>query len=362
MARRAVRTLQSELFRPSLPGAFPSTRYQGSKAKLVEALSAVWGESDFESCTDAFGGTASVAYRLKQEGKRVVYNDVLRFNYLIGKALIENSSVRLTEADVDWLLEAHSEVSYGRTVTDNFSGVFYTDEENEWVDRTIGNLLHLEDEYKQALGFFALAQACIVKRPFNLFHRRNLYLRVAEVKRSFGNKASWDRGFEVWFRQFVTEANAAVFDNGQANTATCSDSTRIEYATDLVYCDPPYLNEAGTGVDYLAFYHFLEGLANYGNWPDMIDRTSKHLRIKAPKSEWSDKRSISQAFARLFENIGRRRLLLSYRSDGIPSVDLLIDLLGRSGFRTRLVDLAQYQYVLSTNKAAREIVIVAEPL
>ena len=71
---------QQALF-PDLTAEFPSTRYQGSKAKLVDWIWEQIADLDFTTCLDAFGGTGAVAYRLKQAGKRVTYNDLLRFNY-----------------------------------------------------------------------------------------------------------------------------------------------------------------------------------------------------------------------------------------------------------------------------------------
>ena len=42
----------------------------------------------------------------------------------------------------------------------------------------------MKNEKKQALAYFALFQSCIIKRPYNLFHRKNLYVRTKEMKRS----------------------------------------------------------------------------------------------------------------------------------------------------------------------------------
>ncbi len=49
---------------------------------------------------------------------------------------------------------------------------------------------------KKAMFLWALFQSCISKRPYNLFHRKNLYVRTADVKRNFGNKTTWDKPFE----------------------------------------------------------------------------------------------------------------------------------------------------------------------
>ena len=108
---------QPELFSGFQSARFPSTRYQGSKAKLVEWIWEQISDLDFETCLDAFGGTGAVAYRLKQAGKRVTYNDLLRFNYHIGLALIESSRVRLERDEVDLLLREHPGITYPSLVT-----------------------------------------------------------------------------------------------------------------------------------------------------------------------------------------------------------------------------------------------------
>jgi len=214
VARMQTVTAFQPTFFPSLTAEFPSTRYQGSKAKLVEWI---WGQMaslDFRTCLDAFGGTGAVAYRFKQAGKQIAYNDLLRFNYSAGLALVENSHTVLSADDVNWLMTRQLDQVYPTLVQDNFADIYFTHEENAWLDQTITNIRRLTDPYQFAIAFFALCQACIIKRPYNLFHRKNLYIRLAEVNRSFGNKTTWDKPFEEWFRVFVEEADRAVFDNG----------------------------------------------------------------------------------------------------------------------------------------------------
>jgi adenine-specific DNA methylase len=343
---------------PDLMAEFPSTRYQGSKAKLVDWIWEQIADLDFITCLDAFGGTGAVAYRLKQAGKRVIYNDLLRFNYYVGVALIENSRVRLNPEEVDWLLQIHPEIAYPRFVQDNFSGIYFTDEENTWIDQMITNIRQLTDPYKFALAFFALCQACIIKRPYNLFHRKNLYIRFAEVERSFGNKTTWDRPFDEWFRIFMGEANRAVFDNGQTNNALNLDAVDVPGEYDLVYIDTPYISKRGVAVDYLWFYHFLEGLTMYDEWSKHIDYRSKHRRLKPRPSEWADKKRIHAAFDRLFHRYQKSILAVSYRSDGIPSESDLVSLLKRYKRNVRVEHFGQYKYVLSTNAESKEILLI----
>lgn len=343
----------------SMTAKFPSTRYQGSKAKLANWIWEQIKDISFITCLDAFGGTGSLAYRLKQAGKSVVYNDILRFNYYIGLALIENKNTLLNQKDVDFILAKHSHIDYPHFVQDTFSNIYFTDEENGWIDQVITNIQLLQNTYKSALAFFALAQSAIVKRPYNLFHRRNLYVRLAEVKRSFGNKTSWDRPFSGWFRDFVSEVNQAVFDNGQHNQALNCDVFSIPNNYDLIYIDPPYISKQGVGVDYRDFYHFLEGLTMYNEWEQHIDYKSKHLRLKRVPNIWTDKNRISTAFDKLFSHFQDSILVISYRSDGIPTQDELLGLLKKYKPNVELLRFGQYKYVLSTNKKSEELLFIA---
>jgi adenine-specific DNA-methyltransferase len=348
---------QHALF-PSLTAEFPSTRYQGSKAKLVQWIGDQVADLDFSTCLDAFGGTGAVAYRLKQEGKVVTYNDLLRFNYYIGLALVENNQVTLSPEEVEWLLSRHPEIVYPSFVQDNFADIYFTDDENAWIDQTITNIRQLDNPYKFALAFFALCQACIIKRPYNLFHRKNFYIRLAEVDRTFGNKTTWDRPSEEWFRAFVEEANRAVFDNGQRNRVLSLDAVDVPGEYDLVYIDPPYISHRGVAVDYWDFYHFLEGLTMYDEWGQHLDRRSKHRRLKPRPSEWTDKNRIRAAFDCLFKRYQDSIIVVSYRSDGIPSESELVSLLKQYKRNVRVEHFGQYKYVLSTNSESGEILLI----
>jgi len=337
----------------------PSTRYQGSKAKLTRWIWDSIKDLSFDTVLDAFGGTGVVGYWLKQKGKQVIYNDVLRFNHLVGLALIENNATYLTDKDVEDLLHYHPEREYRTVIADIFEDIYYTNEENRWLDRIVQNIALLPDPYKRALAYYALFQACLVKRPFNLFHRRNLYLRFADVERSFGNKTTWDTPFEDHFRSFVSKANTLVVDNGRANYALNKDVWDIEGDYDLVYIDPPYISQRGVGVDYHHFYHFLEGMTRYEEWPALIDYQSKHRRMKRTYNPWVDQAAIHGAFARLLDRFRDAILVISYRADGIPSIADLEDMMRQVKQRVSVHTLDGYQYVLSTRQTA-EVLIIGE--
>ncbi len=340
------------------PG-MPPTRYQGSKRKMAAWIVDQLRDLEFDTAVDAFGGSGAVAFELKRRGKSVTYNDVLRFNHQIGLALIANDGIMLSDDDAIDLQRRHVGQSYDDFVTRTFGGIYYTDDENRWIDTVVQNITRMGQPIQRALAYYSLFQSALAKRPYNLFHRRNLYMRQADVRRSFGNKATWDRPFSTHFARFVNEANNAAFDNGCTCRATCSDVLNVEGHFDLAYIDPPYFRANGVGVDYHGFYHFLEGLTDYTVWKDRIDWDSKHLRLRSRPNPWCDPTRIRGEFDAVFERFSGGIVIVSYRSDGLPSIVELESMLRRHKSRVRIADFNAYQYALSTNKRSREMLLIA---
>ena len=336
----------------------PTTRYQGSKLKL---LSWIWqniSHLEFNSVLEAFGGTGCVSYMMKARGKEVTFNDYLRFNQIMAQALIENNDVRLESEDIEFILRKDKAVKYDNLIERTFEEIFFTGDENALLDVVAQNIPRLEDEYKRALAYYALFQTCIIKRPYNLFHRANLYIRTAEVKRSFGNKVTWDTPFEQHFRTFIAEANEAVFASNKKCRAVCADALDVEGHYDLVYIDTPYITKSKVGVNYLDFYHFLEGMTDYPKWEQRIDYSKKHRPLKGARSAWSDPKKTFEAFEKLFAKYKNSTLVISYRSDGIPSENELVQLLKAYKADVQQVQYGQYKYVLSTNTESKEILLI----
>jgi adenine-specific DNA-methyltransferase len=340
---------------------FPPTRYQGSKLKLLGWIAESLRPVGFTSALDLFGGTGAVAYLLKAAGKRVVYNDLLRCNQTVGQALIENGRVRLDEAAALALLERRPGIAYDDVVARTYRGVYFLPDEDAQIDVAAQNIRGLPVP-ERALALFALFQACLAKRPYNLFHRANLNLRTAAVPRSFGNKATWDRALALHFRDAVAAANGAVFDNRQDNRAVCGDALEAPADVDLVYIDPPYVNRAGQGVDYGDFYHFLEGLTDYEAWADRVDARRKHRpylpQRRSELRRFCERDGIGAALDAVFARYAQSVLVVSYRSHGTPSAEAIAASLRRHKRSVRVVS-RDYRYVLSPATGA-ELLFIAE--
>ena len=148
-----MRQLELTLVPRPHPALFPSTRYQGSKRKLLPWIASHLRELRFDTALDAMSGTAAVAYLLKQMGKQVVANDRLFANAEIARALIENPGERLCEEDIEKAMQPRPGVLYSRFIEETFAGIYFTDEENRWLDVAVSNIGYLKAAYKQALAW-----------------------------------------------------------------------------------------------------------------------------------------------------------------------------------------------------------------
>ncbi len=347
-----------------LPGRPPSTRYQGSKRRLLPWIESHLRPLEFHSATDLLCGSSSVAYLLKMMGKSVIANDVLRANFVTARALVENASTTLTRGQIDRLVDGPRTSSRppSPVIATAYDGIFFLAHENEWIDDYVARLSMFGDgqraEHRRALALHALFQACLMKRPFNLFHRNNLHLRTADVKRTFGNKKTWETPFEDLVRRQLDEAHRAVFDNGERNIATQHDAFDVEVTTDLVYVDPPYLRARAAPFRYADAYHFLEGLTDYEGWAARIDRSKKHLPYQSPPSALDDPKSGADALAALMDRFcDVRHVVVSHRGDGTPSAEALSKILRA---QKRLVSTFELPTKFALAKeAAREVLIVA---
>ena len=311
------------------------------------------------STCEPFSGTGAVSYLFKAAGCSVHANDHLECNAVAARAVVVNSDVTVSDAVAAGLMDDEDHGETFRVMRRYYEGVYYTDEENAWLDRVVERIHERLVGAQRDLALFALFQAALIKRPYNLFHRANLYMRLADVSRGFGNKRAWDAPFSVHMARFLEQANGAVFDNGRQHKATTLDYRELRSDADLLYIDPPYLNGRGQGIDYLDFYHVLEGITRYRAWPDGIDMRFRHRPYRDHRARsLTTEPDVRQALDHLVAAHPHAAIVVSYRSDGRPSVDELVALLRRHGREDVRVHQNRTRFALS-RAAASEVLLVA---
>ena len=332
---------------------FPSTRYRGSKRKVLPWIFENISSLEFDTALDAFSGTSSVSFLLKKMGKEVTSNDILSSNYQTSVAFIQNKYVTLKEDEIDFIVTTN-DYDYQSFIQDTFKDIYFKNSENQWLDMVIKNIEMLSDicsknevKFKRALAYHALFQACISKRPYNLFHRNNLNMRLASVNRSFNNYKTWETPFETMFKKFCNESNSKVFDNGRYNKTKCMNILNAKKADyDLVYFDPPYFKENRTNdTDYFLNYHFLEGILNYSNWENLIDYEKKHRPLKKTALSWNLNK-VEKNIDKLFNKFSDSAIVFSYGTPGEPSIECIKELLGQYKSEI-LIKYRVYKYSLN---------------
>jgi adenine-specific DNA-methyltransferase len=340
----------------------PHTRYYGSKRKIVDKIwNIIINESnlEFDSVLDVFGGSAAFSYYAKFHQKQVFYNDIFQFNFLIGKKLIEQNTNELTYENAVKLFDRVPDFKYLNHIANYYKGIYFTDDENDQIDVYIQNVLSLENENERCSALYILFQSCLMKRPYNLFHRRNLNMRMNYTTGNFGNKKTWERSFEELFIRLLNELDEVCVDNGKINTSHNYSALNCPLTADLVYIDPPYFKKESS-TSYHSKYHFLEGLVNYYDIPNNINFDKKNREITLNESkEFEDKNNFLNDLNALINRHINSHIIISYRNNGIPSIVEIIDLLSKfNSFEVTEFNLGRYNYALNKNNKLNEEVLI----
>jgi len=296
---------------------YPTTRYMGSKQSLLNQIAAATSSFHFESVLDLFGGSGVVSYMFKTLGKQVISNDYMAMNYKLSDSLISNKDIKLSESDIELLLQG--DLDNNGFISTTFKDIYYTDEENAFIDLVRNNIPNLKDKTKQNIAMSALIRACTKKRPRGIF-------TYTGFRYNDGRKDLL-LSFEDQFRAAVKVINNAVFDNGKVNKSLNKDAMDVNVKADLVYIDPPYFNPTSDN-EYVRRYHFVEGLAK--NWYGVeMQWETKTKKFKNYPTPFSTRNGAYDAFDKLFKKHSNSILVVSYSSNSFPTKDEMIGLLAK---------------------------------
>src|SRR5262249_2196031 len=146
---------------------YPELRYMGSKHRLLPWIHSVLSDLPFATAADPFVGSGCVAYLLKAMGKRVAASDFLNFPVVLACATVANNTQRLDDRPLDRLLAPRSGGPH--FIKETFTGIFYTPDDLQFLDRVCGNLESLEHPHQQAVARAALIRSCLKKQPRGVF-------------------------------------------------------------------------------------------------------------------------------------------------------------------------------------------------
>jgi DNA adenine methylase len=295
---------------------YPSTRYMGSKQKLLPYILGIVEQFNSPILVDLFSGSGIVSYLFKTLGRQVITNDYMNMSHTFTKAMVENNHVILSDEKARSLLIEKYPID--DFVQKKFKDLYFSDDENLLIDIIRSNIPKLDNEYEQAIARSALIRACMKKRPRGIFTytghryddgRKDLVLTLEEQ-----------------FLNAVEAINQSIFDNHQSNISYRKNALDVELPDNcLIYMDPPYYSTCSDN-EYVRRYHFVEGLSL--DWKEIeIQEHTKTKKFKSYPTPFSSRKDVYVAFDKLFEKYKENILLISYSSNSLPNMDEMLVML-----------------------------------
>lgn len=339
---------------PKQVSQYPSTRFMGSKSKLLSSIWSIASQFSFDTAVDLFSGSGIVGYMFKAQGKAVISNDYMHMSSMFTKAMVENNSTRLSINEAKCLLVPH--IKTDRFVASTFEGLYFSDSDNALIDTIRANITGIKDPYTKAIALSALIRACIKKRP------RGVFTYTGE--RYNDGRKDLQKSFEQQFLEAVEVINDAIFDNGKHNRSINGDALSLKLnAPGLVYIDPPYYSPLSDN-EYVRRYHFVEGIAR--NWQGVeIQQHTQTKKFKSYPTPFSTKQGATNAFNLLFKRFADSILLVSYSSNSLPTQENMLSILAKYKAHVEVIPI-EYRYsfgnqnhkVNNNNNKAQEYLFV----
>jgi adenine-specific DNA-methyltransferase len=281
----------------------PTINFIGNKEKLTQWI---FDNIDVDGKTffDVFSGGCSISYEAKKRGCKVITNDILKINYFISKALIENKKIKLTDNDVNILFSGKIVKGF---MHENYSNVNFFPN-----------------------AFILFRRSMIRKMPYSRFTIPwNKVVQLRDEEFSYNNykrrRAYHNQTIREHFDENLDNYNNSVFDNSQDNKAHNKDIFDLipKIEADIAYVDPP---SAGTMSNYHGFYGLLDGFV-------------KGKKTNSFKNDFADKKKALELFDKLFSELKKfDTWILSYNNNAYPDKEHILTMIKKHSKKVEVIE------------------------
>jgi hypothetical protein len=212
---------------------------------------------------DAFLGGGSVSLYAKAQGFRVIATDIAERAITVGRALIENSRIRLTREDVLRLL-APTDAPAGRVETTMVPSVF-TKEQARFIDTALAAAGRMPDPAKAGLVRLLTLRMALLCHAYAQVRKGTIHRVTTGEFESITESAVYHyvdglrltTPAKLW--ELARQINAGVFE-GRATVIRRSILEALpEIRADVAYFDPPYPGVMSYEREYKVIDQILEG-------------------------------------------------------------------------------------------------------
>jgi len=212
---------------------------------------------------DAFLGGGSVSVYAKAQGFNVVATDIAERAIVIGRALVENSRIRLRREDVLRLL-APREGPPGRVESTMVPSVF-TLEQARFIDSALGVASRTEDPAKANLIRLLAMRMALLCHAYSQVRKGTIHRVTTGEFESITESAVYHyvdglrlaTPMKLW--ELACEINAGVFEGRGIVMKRSVLDALPEIEADVAYFDPPYPGVMSYEREYKVIDEILEG-------------------------------------------------------------------------------------------------------
>lgn len=226
---------------------YPKINYIGNKVKLADWIV---GSLPIKNgvVVDLFAGGSSVSFELKQKGFEVIGNDVLFSDYVLSKAIIENSKDILNLNDLNIIINKKEIESKYNFISKYLTNILYYDYEV----KELAELICISEKlsgYKKYLLLSLIRRAMIRKLPYSRMNIPwNQIQKLRDEKYSYEKYGRKRAYHNLPFKELISEDlenyNNAIFDNKKNNKSFNMDAfdfvKSLNRKVNVIYMDPPY--------------------------------------------------------------------------------------------------------------------------
>ena len=324
--------------------------YIGSKLSLLDfinntVISLLKSNNDHRATNkmtfaDLFAGTGVVGANFKQNGYRIISNDIQYYSYVLNKHLIENNKIleftnliAIFPKTNDYSFEkrqnfilnflenldgikgfVYNNYCLGGTINSEFPRQYFSDENGMKCD-TIRKKI---EEWKflnyinESEYYFLLS---------SLINSIDKYANTASVYGAFLKKLKESAQKKLQLKPYLY-----TIESNQDNIVYNTDIDELikEIKGDILYLDPPYNHR-----QYATNYHLLETIAK--NDQPIIKGITGLREYAKEKSLYCSKVNALTSFENLIKNSNFNYIILSYNNEGIISKEDIQRILSKKG-------------------------------
>ncbi|MBZ5637425.1 MAG: DNA adenine methylase [Acidobacteriia bacterium] len=277
---------------------------------------------------DAFLGGGSVSLYAKAQGFRVIATDIATRAVTIGRALIENSRVRLTYNDVV-RLAAPTDAPPGRIEREYVPSVF-TQAQGRFIDRALATAGKTEDPAKAALFRLLAVRVALLAHPYSQVRKGTIHRVTTGEYESITESAVYHyvdglrltHPDKLW--ALARQINAGVFQGEGRVLQTSVLDALPTIEADVVYFDPPYPGVMSYEREYKVIDEILEGASR-------------------PTSPFTARDGAAMIDG-LFEQARHIPIWLLSLGNAVVTIGELEEKMARLGRRTRAIEI-KYQHL-----------------